>query len=259
MYKRRYASQRIRGKLLVNRYLSASRKLKPLIPRTAWFSLSNLESMMNRFDAVYLKPDVGSLGKGIFRLSRSESGFELYEIKDNLQLYAAFGTLTEAYEHVDLARTSRLIIQEAVALERLDGRPYDIRVMVQRRRRGPWVCTGFMVKVGAEGKIVTNYHQGGELITMDRLGDLLALSAEQTDGRIRQLKRTALRISRTLSARRSGMHEMGIDFAYDDKQRLWVLEVNSNHPQFHPLKELDPHAYDRMMRFAASYGRRSAE
>ncbi|WP_141500250.1 YheC/YheD family protein [Paenibacillus luteus] len=60
-------------------------------------------------------------------------------------------------------------------------------------------------------------------------------------GKLRVCKYLA--VSRTLSKKRSGMHEMGIDFAYDKKQQLWVLEVNSNHPQFHALKKLDLIAY----------------
>jgi D-alanine-D-alanine ligase-like ATP-grasp enzyme len=52
---------------------------------------------------------------------------------------------------------------------------------------------------------------------------------------------------------------MGIDFAFDRSGRLWILEVNSNHPQFHPLKQVDRPAFNRMMAFARSYGRRSSK
>jgi len=55
------------------------------------------------------------------------------------------------------------------------------------------------------------------------------------------------------------MNEMGIDFARDSSGGLWVLEVNSNHPQFHPLKNIDSEAYQKMKRYASYYGRKTAK
>ncbi|MNG32334.1 hypothetical protein D3C84_1183210 [compost metagenome] len=66
-------------------------------------------------------------------------------------------------------------------------------------------------------------------------------------------------MAQLLSRKKQGMREMGIDFAYDREERLWVLEVNSKHPQFHPLKRIDPAAYRRMMSFAKAYGRHDAQ
>ncbi|MGO4184563.1 YheC/YheD family protein, partial [Paenibacillus sp. TAF43_2] len=175
------------------------------------------------------------------------------------QIQKKYNSVSEAYSQIKKMKSSRLIIQKGISLDRVNGCPYDIRAMVQRKPEGKWVCTGFMVKVGARHKIVTNYYQGGAIYSMKKLGKRQGLSIEATDKRISRLSKVALRISRTLSNKRSGMHELGIDFAYDQKQQLWVLEVNSNHPQFHPLKKLDPAAYKKMKQFAASYGRRDAK
>ncbi|CAM3981884.1 YheC/YheD family protein [Paenibacillus alkaliterrae] len=259
MYKKRYASRKIRGKLRVCRYLSANKKLKQHVPRTVSFSRANLEMMMDRYDIVYVKPDVGSLGMDIFMLKRAESGYGLYEIVKKKQVQTSFSSLTDVFERINNAKSSRLIIQKGISLDCVNDCPYDIRAMVQRKPRGSWICTGFMVKVGARHKIVTNYHQGGMIYTIKKLGKQQGIAESETARRVRKLTRTALSISRTLSKKQSGMHEMGIDFAYDKQKHLWVLEVNSNHPQFHPLKQLDRRAYNKMKRFAASYGRYDAK
>ncbi|MGM0882010.1 MAG: YheC/YheD family protein [Bacillota bacterium] len=257
MYRKGYNSRRIRGKLIVCDYLSASVELEQHIPQTVSFSLAQLEEMIGSYSTLYVKPDIGSHGIGIFKLKRLTEGFELYKIVKKKQMMNQYETLTDVFDRINAASSAKLIIQRGVELDRVNGRPYDIRAMVQRKKGGIWTVTGFLVKVGAADKIVTNYHQGGTIYTMNKLGKLQGLSASQTQLRIQTLTLTALKIGRLLSEKQSGMHEMGIDFAYDVEQQLWVLEVNSNRPQFGPLKRLDRRAYDRMKRFAASYGRRS--
>jgi len=96
-------------------------------------------------------------------------------------------------------------------------------------------------------------------MSMESLHIRKGLPDVQGKARIRHLTCKALDVVWTLSAKQSGMHEMGVDFAYDRNGRLWVLEVNSYHPQFHPFKKFDRGAYDRMMRYARSYGRKSAK
>lgn len=258
MFKKRYASRNFRGKLRVCKYLSADKKMKSHIPETVSFSREHLEIMLDRFDTLYVKPDFGFQGRGIFKLKRTRSGYELYEIVGKKQIRKTFASISKVYHRLKKKSAGKLIIQKGITLDRVKDRPYDIRAMVQRKPRGSWVCTGFMVKVGGRNKIVTNYYQGGAIYTMKRLGAEQGISSKETAGRVRKLTGTALRISRILSKQRSGMHELGIDFAYDKQGHLWVLEVNSNHPQFHPLKRLDPPAYKKMKRFAASYGRREA-
>jgi len=259
VYKKKYASRNIRGKLRVCKYLSAHKKLKRYVPQTVSFTLDHLNMMLGRYETIYVKPDVGSLGMGIFKLQQVDSGYQLYSIIKKRQVKRHYHAVSDVYRRIKRESASKLIIQKGISLDRVNGCPYDIRAMVQRKPRGNWVCTGFMVKVGARHKIVTNYYQGGAIYSMKKLGARQGISTKDTKKRIRRLSDVALGISYTLSKKRSGMHELGIDFAYDQKQHLWVLEVNSNHPQFHPLKQLDPSAYKKMKRFAASYGRYDAK
>ncbi|WP_054023405.1 YheC/YheD family protein [Bacillus sp. FJAT-28004] len=259
MYKKKYASRNIRGKLRVCKYLSANKKLKRYVPQTVSFNRDHLQMMLSHYDTIYVKPDVGSLGMGIFKLERVDSGYELYSIVKKKQIQRHYHSVSDVYKQLKREKSSKLIIQKGISLDQVNGCPYDIRAMVQRKPKGKWVCTGFMVKVGAHHKIVTNYYQGGAIYSMKKLGAKQGLSTKVTNKRIRRLSIVALKISQALSKKRSGMHEFGIDFAFDKQQHLWVLEVNSNHPQFHPLKKLDPPAYKKMKRFAASYGRHDAK
>lgn len=254
-----YASRNIRGKLRVCDYMRADAKLREYVPKTVSFSRANLMMMAGSFPSIYVKPDVGSQGIGVCKVRKTEEGYELKAVEGKRQWSASFDSIAALYKRIVRLKRSKLIIQQGIGLDRVKGRPYDIRAMVQRKPGKSWECTGFLVKVGGANKIVTNYYQGGEICTLPMLMKERELSLSEGKSRKRMMTESALRIARTLSARQSGMREMGIDFAFDKTGKLWVLEVNSNHPQFHPLKELAPKMYNRMKEYAESYGRYSAK
>jgi len=255
LYKKTYRSRNIRGKRLVCRYLQESVALRRHVPHTVPLSLSNLTMMMRRYGKVYVKPDVGSMGIGIMKLEKIDEGYRVTSIAMRTQVTTNMSTLSAIFAYMKKSTSKPLIIQQAVALDQVNNRPYDIRAMVQRKPGGRWTCNGYLVKVGAANKIVTNYYQGGKILTLAMLGKELQLSDVEYRKLAMMLKSKAHQIAKVLSSYKSGMHELGIDFALDQSRHLWVLEVNSNHPQFHPLKMLDRSAYNRMRSFAASYGR----
>lgn len=257
LYKKKYKSSTIWGKLCVYSYLTASKKLKTLVPHTVPLTPKNLKLMVDKkYNALYIKPNIGSQGIDVCKLKHSEKGYELFSMENKKQHRKHFKDLSSVYKRLKARYKQRMIVQKGVDLDKINSRPYDIRAMVQRKPGGSWTCTGFMVKVGRENKIVTNYYQGGEIYSLDKLLKIKGFSPSKTRFRIQSLSRTAVEIARTLSKKRSGMQEIGVDFAYDSKMRLWIIEVNSNHPQFHPMKKLEPAAYHRMVAFAQSYGRR---
>lgn len=229
-----------------------------MIPATVSFSKTNLQQMAAKHRSLYIKPDVGSLGIGIFKMSRQPSGYMLKMISGKKQVQKTFKTLSAVHRHIHSKQKKKMIIQKAIPLDKVDRRSYDIRGMIQRKPKGAWTCTGFIVRVGKPNKIVTNVYQGGKVYTLPKLHSKQGLTAESAAERTRQITSKGLTVAKMLSRKRSGMRELGIDFAYDKKGHLWILEVNSNHPQFYPIKNIDRAAYNRMLSFAKSYGRHSA-
>ncbi|TYP68377.1 YheC/YheD family protein [Paenibacillus methanolicus] len=259
MTRKTYNSATLRGKLRVCRYLSADDELRELVPRTVRFTRKGMLRMFERCTALYVKPDVGSLGMGIFKVTQAEGGCELLATVRRKQSRKTFDSIETAYGHMKAKAKGPMIVQAAVELDTVEGSPYDLRVMVQRKPGGKWTVTGKFAKIGVKGKIVTNYAQGGRVVTLPELWYRRGLSEHEGERRDELLERKALGIARLLSGKRAGMREMGVDFAFDRSGRLWVLEVNSNHPQYYPLRNIDRRAYKRMKRFAASYGRFSSK
>lgn len=246
-----YKSTAIGNKHRVYKYLSTDKKLKNYQPLTVRFSKGNLENMMKKYSNLYVKPTVGSQGRGIYKITRKDQRYKLRSTSQS-NLYSDLSTLYQRLAKVK----KNMIIQQGIKLELVEGRPYDIRAMVQRKPKSKWTCTGIFTKVGSPNKIVTNYAQGGKLKTLDNVFNKMNLSSDKKESRKSHLNKVALDAANFLNSKRSGMFEMGIDFAYDRKGKLWILEVNSTKPQFYPLKRMNPSMYNLILSYARSYGRR---
>lgn len=249
--KKGYKSKGIRGKYRVYKYLAKIKSIRPHLPHTKTFSEDHLKRMLKKFAMVYIKPDTGAQGFGIYKVEKS--GIR-YIVKTNKGTLACKNP-SEVYQYIKNRNKKKLIVQKGIRIDTARGRPYDIRAMVQRKPRSTWKVTGIFAKIGQPKRIVTNYHQGGELVTMRKLFRLIGLSSSLQTRKKRHLTSLSLRSAKVLSARQSGMHEMGVDLAYDNKGNLYILEVNSRMPGIYPLKSVSPVMYRRMMSFAASYGR----
>ncbi len=252
---KKHNSRRIKGKLRVSHYLSSNDKLRKYVPHTVLFTKPNLIRLTEHYQSLYIKLDIGSMGIGVYKLQRIGNKYKLYWTQSRKQITRSYNNLSQAYHAIKAMQKKKMIIQKAISLDQIKGRPYDIRVMVQRKPGKAWNCTGFLIKLGARNKIVTNYYQGGTILTLDQLLKLKKMTGDKKRKIKYKLSNTALNVTKSLSKKRSGMHEMGIDFALDKYHRLWILEVNSNYPQYHPLKYLNKKMYDRIKLFAKSYGR----
>ncbi|RXT07194.1 YheC/YheD family protein [Ammoniphilus sp. CFH 90114] len=256
MPEKSYKSNSIDGKLRVYRYLSAYPHINTHQPYTVQMDKTKLKKCIKKYGLIYVKPNIGSHGEGIFQIKKKD--------KKNLLLRTTkqkktFKNVSSLYKYLKAHSKRLMAIQQGISLELANGKPYDIRSMVQRKPGAPWTSTGIFTKVGAKGKIVTNYSQGGQIVLLDHVFKSIGLPPKKRKQRFKKLKAVSLAVAQALSAAQSGMYEMGIDFAFDKKGRLWILEVNTRHPQFHPLKELHPKMYQRMMAFAKSYGRTTAK
>lgn len=251
MKDKNYRSNNIRGKLRVHRYLSKDGELKPFLPRTTSFRLKHLKKMLRAFPALYVKPDIGSQGIGVYKISVRSRNFVLRSTSKN----RTFNSPYKLYSFLKKNTSGKLIIQQGIPLETVEDRPYDIRSMMQRKRTGKWTHTGIFAKVGKPEKIVTNYYQGGKIVLLPKVFEQLGLSRKEAEERMQHLANISRNVALQLSKKKRGMYEMGIDFAFDQEGKLWIIEVNSRFPQFYPLKRLDRPMYRRMLSFAKSIGR----
>ncbi|SCW79175.1 YheC/D like ATP-grasp [Paenibacillus tianmuensis] len=205
-------------------YLKTDVRWKPYLPQTQRASRATVRSMLKRWGAVYLKPNNGTGGYGIMKITRA--GNRRYTLRSGYatRTFQSFGSLYSAVSR-QMARRG-FLVQKAIPLLHYKKRPFDLRVMVQRNRQKGWDATGMVGRLARPRKIVTNYHNGGTPMSVDKLLSP-HMHGKRRTGYVRELKNLGRGISEYMSAKYPKFHALGIDIAIDTKMKPWILEVNT--------------------------------
>ncbi|MCL6452534.1 MAG: YheC/YheD family protein [Alicyclobacillus sp.] len=215
------------GKYALWRLFAGDPKIRRLLPDTRRFSRSNLAEMLRRYGMVYVKPSGGSRGVGIMKVWRVER--QVY-VKHTIRATRSFDQLDAAVAYVDRHRGGRpYIVQQGVDLARVGGRPFDIRVMMQRTRPGgPWRYSGMVAKLAGAGSVVTNValSHGTVLEVPVALRRAFGWNRERVAETVAALEQLGHRAARRMDAYQP-YRELGLDVAVDRRGRLWLLEENT--------------------------------
>lgn len=248
----KYASMSFKSKWYKTKWLLKHRRLRRHIPRTVPFNRKNLRMMLSTYPTVYFKPTGGTGGFGIIRIKRMARGYQtkLNTVKST--------SPTQGHLYKNLSRfsgTESYLLQKGIQLAKTKGKPFDIRVMVQKTNEGKWISTAICTKIGKPDKVATNYHQGGRL---GNLRQTLVGAGYEHDSILRKeaaLKRLGVTVGKSFDHYRSGFRELGLDVALDTEGKLWILEVNTR-PAIYPWKHLKGKIlYRRILSAARQYGR----
>jgi glutathione synthase/RimK-type ligase-like ATP-grasp enzyme len=227
--------QQIASKGLKTIILQRDKKLKTYIPKTVWYEDNQLLPMLDKYGTIFVKPDKGGGGVGIIRVKKGKGG--QVECK-SLQHHKIVTTdKVHSLIHTYLKPEKRYLIQQGISLAKINGRPFDIRLMLQRIDKD-WELTGVAAKLAAPGKIVTNFCKGGQPYTAkDALIQVCSRNAPQ---KMMELSKMAYRVAHVLSSRFKGLRELGIDAGMDDDGNIWIFEVNTRptYGMFRKLKNL---------------------
>ncbi|WP_334072716.1 MULTISPECIES: YheC/YheD family protein [Paenibacillus] len=256
------AIQRIASKWEKTVILRQKDTIRPFIPDTRKYSLENLKEMIEAHSLVYVKPDRGTYGNGVMSiepwtdelLPEQQEQVTQYKLRYGIQI-ELYPTLEELH-NVLAQRIGRKVylIQKGIHLLTYRRRKFDIRALVQKTPQKSWETTGFIGRVAAQQKIITNYHGGGMVMTID---DLLSpyLEPKEFAKIYKEMKTLGTRAARQLARKFPNLREIGLDIAIDEQHQIWILEVNTL-PALFPFKFLpDKDIYKRIRRYAVAYGR----
>ncbi|WP_312118122.1 YheC/YheD family endospore coat-associated protein [Brevibacillus reuszeri] len=188
-------------------------------------SQEDLRQMLSTYRTIYAKPANGSMGKGIFRLRRTQVGYSLARPGGMNQSFSSL----QGLHHFLSKRTKGkpYLLQQGLPLIGISGRPTDFRVLVQKNRAGEWSVTSMVARLG-QNRIVSNISRGGSMLTPLHALRVCGPWATSNKPSPQLLRDVALKLSILLEEALPGHYaEFGVDLGVDVRGHVWLLEVNS--------------------------------
>ncbi|MCC2685584.1 MAG: YheC/YheD family protein [Paenibacillaceae bacterium] len=245
------------GKGMLHRFYSKDAEIRPFLPPTASFTRESAKHFLRNYGVVYIKSTAVHTGKGVIKAWKAGGGYRFVKVKG--KVHSASST-ADLHRKIKPNPKASFIIQKAIDLARIGGRPYDIRVMMMRDGERRWHYAGMLAKVAGKGSIVSNVNRGGGYATT--IENALAKSLGYGPKRIRDTMRRLLALSSRIVAYSERYpfysFQCGIDLAVDKQGRIWIIEVNLHNPSHGLFNRLsDKTFYRKIGRLYASYRRKN--
>ena len=193
-------------------------------------SVHTLQEMLEKHQMIYLKPNKGSLGLGIFRITRHHNKeyycrFHQGE-KNVLHRFQSLEKLIKHYFGTHTNRLSHYLAQQGIRLAKFDNRPVDFRVHMHKDGEENWQVVAIGSKAAGFGCVTTHIRTGGSIVSTDEL--LHTLFKEDSQIVEANIKNTSIAIAETLENQIDGpIGELGMDIGVDRDGYVWLFEVNS--------------------------------
>ncbi|HHY74433.1 MAG TPA: hypothetical protein GX497_14655 [Bacillus bacterium] len=208
--------------------LSEDLKLRKHLPFTQLIqSKEQLERHLNNYLSLYLKPNDGSKGNGIYVLSKYED--DSYHIKGHNGIYGStfFQNIWEKKINPLLLKRE-YILQKKTEIMKRDERSYDYRVLAHNVNNN-WLVSGIGIRQSKVNGITTHVLKGGNIIGVEEIS-----TAEDFE-HIRDLTaRTGKALERAFGD--DCVKEFSMDVGKTINGEFFIFDVNSKPMKFDELE-----------------------
>ena len=237
------------GKWTKYNLMSMDERLTRFLPETQFFTKSSLMEMLKKYGQVMLKPCRGYQGLGIIQITDLNNGELELHIEDRKNIISEEENLYEFLRENYIKRKKRpYIIQQKIPLATINSKnPFDIRVMVQRKRNtSEWKVTGKLAKVAANNFVISNVAK--TVLTVENVFEESSLSNENITEIINELDQVSLLIVQQLETSYPECRIYGIDLGIDQEGKIWIIEANLN-PNISMFKMLENDCYETIRKY----------
>jgi glutathione synthase/RimK-type ligase-like ATP-grasp enzyme len=200
--------------------------LSSYLPETQLFSRESLWEFLDKFNQIIFKPSRGFQGSGIIQITSMEQ--DQYEIHKEINIIKLNGR-SEIYDFLMKRQHAKrsYILQQKIQLAAIDGSPFDLRVMVQRKKDLlEWKVTGKIARVASKGFFITNAAK--ELLSAEEAIERSLLNKSPLNDILSEIDKVALLTAAHLEKHYVGCRVLGIDIGIDVNGRVWIIEANLN-------------------------------
>jgi glutathione synthase/RimK-type ligase-like ATP-grasp enzyme len=193
--------------------LNTNTLLRPYLPATLRISsLNDVITMLNTYEHIYMKPNEGHKGKGIFTLQLNREQHTV--VFSNMKHERTFRNITTLFELYDL---DEYIAQQAIHSDTINGKRYDLRILVHYQNNS-FVISGIGIRQSVIQEITTHIPNGGRLIPYE-------LVKEKIDESL--LQHIVVQCGKTLSAHLGLIGEFSLDLGRTPDGHFYIYELNS--------------------------------
>lgn len=213
---------------------SITRKWAPLTKRMKGFP--TLHAMIKQKPYLYLKPEDGKAGQGIMRVRYQKNKSLPYRIQiQNNKTSTTYkaASLERLWNRVyQETKGSSYLIQQGIELAQVHGRPFDLRILVQKNESGQWAITGVGARMAGARSITTHVPRGGTIEDPEKLLPMV-FGPDRSEIILGEVKKAAIHIARQIEKSSGYPHgEMSMDLGIDTEGVLWFFEANSRPMRF---------------------------
>ncbi|QGU95875.1 hypothetical protein GOM49_12940 [Clostridium bovifaecis] len=229
----------------MNEYVIKDKQLcNHLIPTILCNNFDSLKSFIDIHNRIILKPTDLSRGRGICIIDKKDIFYKIIDYRGKTPLETLIKDEKELKEYFNSNHNffNNYLAQKHINLAKVDGSVYDIRVVMQKKTKDDWVCSGIECRIAPSSSLITNISRGGYALS---LHDALEKSFSGYPN-IKLLMLQVDEFSKKLCIYmdKMGHHfaEFGIDLAFDEIKNLWLIEINV-FPSFKGFKIFDYSTY----------------
>lgn len=234
------------GKLTKHKFLSMSAALIPALPDTQKMSKNSFISFMRKYHHIIAKPSNGLGGAGVIQITTI--GFEQYRVHYGKQRKTIIGLLP-TYSFVRSIAKGLYLVQQRIKLATINERPFDLRVMVQRKRNSGWTVTGILAKIAGSGYFITNIvRSNGRAMPLYSAIPKSNISGYSYQGIRKQINQLAISTVKRLQ-KHYRINTVGIDMGIDTQGKVWIIEANFSPDKTYFLRLKDKAMYRRIMSY----------
>jgi len=212
------------SKLEIHDILLKNQELIQYMPETLVCNRENVMYMMDKYQELIIKPNSGSLGMGIIKLTQlTEQKWELsYVHEQSMKRMTFTGIWPKKLKQI--VSNANWIVQERIQLALSNERPFDMRVSVQKNESGIWQVSGIVGKVAEKGRFITNVAQGGACYPLNELlKELPHLDNEKIHHKVELF---SIKIAQLLDREIPNLADLGLDIGITMEGKPMFIECN---------------------------------
>ncbi|AYB37182.1 YheC/YheD family protein [Brevibacillus laterosporus] len=217
---------RARNKWSKYLFLKQFREVAPYLPETQRMTKSAFWDFINQYGKVILKPVLGKGGAGVIQVS--SLGNRKYKIHSENKKKTIKGKRRTYHYLKNKIRSSAYMIQRRISLATVRKRPFDMRIIVQRRKySNSWNITAKAAKVAGKGYIVTNNTRSkGKMMHVETALQKSSLKDHSRRHLLSNVNKVALLSAKRLRIAFPSHRTYGMDMGLDKNGRVWIIETN---------------------------------